>query len=252
MNELFSVRQGTGKIKVVLVHGNTASLNWWKPLMKAFQDDFDFLALDLKGYGESPACAPNVTIDQHAADIYELVKEKDFGQFILVGHSLGGTVAMRFAANYPEMLSGLMLVSTTRSYPPIPKMMIQFNKLLLRIKAFRVMALKKLMLQKELEPAFFEELVEDVRKSLPSVVYNTLAFDGQDFARDGVKFTKPVLVVHGKKDPLLPLAEADKSVAAYPTSKLELMEGMGHCPIVEDVEAFGNILKKFAAEVAGE
>lgn len=107
-------RMGKGNSKkLILIHGNVSSGAFYLPLMQKLSNEFDIVAPDLNGYGyteASPINAETGLLDW-AKDIDALVKELGFDSFTLLGWSLGGGVAMRYAIEYSKKLENLILIS---------------------------------------------------------------------------------------------------------------------------------------------
>lgn len=244
MSTLYNVRKGRpGAKRIVLIHGNMASTRWWQGVMANMAEDFELLALDLRGYGKSPAGPAVVSLADHAADIAELVKTEEFAPFTLVGHSLGGAVAMQFAALYPDLLEELVLVDSA----PVDGMKdIKYDlvQMMLDNQAILLAALQSTLV-KPIPEAVWAGFAEDCLLGAKSVMANTRALDGADFTAAARTFTKPVLVIHGEQDRVIPAAEAAKTAAAYPLGRLEIMAGVGHNPQVEDTAAFTKLLGNF-------
>lgn len=244
MNTLYTVRTGNpGAKKMVLIHGNMASTRWWKSTQAAMAGEFDLLALDLRGYGKSPAGLDNVTLADHAADIADLIKGLNFTPFTLVGHSLGGAVAMQFVALYPDVVEGLVLVDSA----PVGGMKdINYDlvQMMLDNQTILLTALKSTLVKPVPEDTW-AEFAEDCLAGANAVMANTRALDGADFTAAARGFTKPVLVIHGEQDRVVPVAEAKKTASAYPQGRLAVMTGVGHNPQVEDGETFTRLLGDF-------
>ncbi|CAE8634167.1 unnamed protein product, partial [Polarella glacialis] len=100
---------------VVLVHGLDSWSGTWEPLMSELaQRGFASLAVDLRGHGSSPlGCAQDFSPRQLAVDVHQAIKAagllEERGRIVLVGHSMGGRIAMQYAADYPEDLSLLVI-----------------------------------------------------------------------------------------------------------------------------------------------
>ena len=106
---------GEGPV-IILVHGIASSAATFKRLIPMLSDKHRCIAIDLLGFGESPAPDnATYTIEEHVASIHETIKSlKLRAPFVLVGHSLGSLLSARYAAVHPEQVSRLVLVS-----PPV-------------------------------------------------------------------------------------------------------------------------------------
>ena len=102
---------GGGKRVLVFLHGNFGSWRWWQPVLKRLPEDCWAYALDLRGCGETGRPGIGHTVEQLASDLYEFSRGLGLPAFHLVGHSLGGAVAMQFALNHPEMVRSMLLAA---------------------------------------------------------------------------------------------------------------------------------------------
>ena len=95
---------------IVCVHGYTSSADAFNALARHLQDRYRILALDVRGHGESawsPAGAYRYA-DQ-ASDLAGFVRQLGFGKYVLIGTSMGGIIAMTYAAEHSDRLSGLVI-----------------------------------------------------------------------------------------------------------------------------------------------
>lgn len=101
---------------VILIHGIASSAATFKRVIPDLDERYRCIAIDLLGFGESPApVGATYTIEEHVASIAATIDSlKLRAPFILVGHSLGALLSARYAAQYPERVSRLVLVS-----PPV-------------------------------------------------------------------------------------------------------------------------------------
>ena len=107
------VRGDVGDACVVLVHGNGGHARWWDALVPALVPGWRILAPDLRGHGESAwAEPPAYRIDDYADDLGALLDALVVGPVALVGHSMGGRIAVRYAAAHPERMRGLAILDS--------------------------------------------------------------------------------------------------------------------------------------------
>lgn len=243
MSKLHYIRKGTGQNKILLIHGNVASANWWGPTMDSLQDKYDCIAVDLRGYGQSVAGSKTVTIALHAQDIMETLEDMKFYPFVVVGHSLGGAVAMELAKTYPDRINKLVLVDSAQlqglgDYDCAALEPIVANPSLLK------MALQATFFQ-PMPVQLADVLMEDCVRAKDAFIPNTKALMQTNYTSDVPKFFKPVLVIRGEQDKVIPLVEAEKIAAAYPHSTMVSIPKCGHNPPLEATEIFSKTLTEF-------
>ena len=111
-----------GRLPLVILHGLLGSSRNWTTVGKQLARSFEVFALDLRGHGDSPWPPPparDYSFPAMAADVAAWVKERKLERPILLGHSLGGKVAMRLAADSPKHWRGLVVADLApKDYPP--------------------------------------------------------------------------------------------------------------------------------------
>lgn len=243
MNEpIHFIRCGNGVKKVLFIHGNMGSTRWWLPVIELLNNECDMIAVDLRGFGSSPDGLAVVNLGDHAQDIQNVVREQNFSDFIIVGHSLGGAVAMQVAADYPESLSGLVLMDA----PPVSGLSnVDYSLLekLLENPEILVSSLRMTMVL-PVDETYFQGLAQDCLRGIAAVIPNTRALEKADFSADTGRFGKPVLVIHGEHDAVVPVGEGQKTASAYPNAKLVIIEGCGHNPQVEATATCAEALRQ--------
>ncbi len=116
--KLFFQEYGTGQ-PLIILHGLLGSLDNWHTLSKTFATAFRVLAVDLRNHGRSPH-SNKFTYSAMAEDVLELMDAQHIGSAHLLGHSMGGKVAMQLAVSYPERVDKLIVVDIApRAYPRI-------------------------------------------------------------------------------------------------------------------------------------
>ncbi|WP_340104592.1 alpha/beta fold hydrolase [Rhodohalobacter sp. 8-1] len=101
--------RGSANEALILIHGLGSYLPAWKMNIDALSDSYRVIALDLPGYGKSTKSAGDYSIPFFAESVTMLMDELDIDQAAIVGHSMGGQVALYLAANFPERASQLIL-----------------------------------------------------------------------------------------------------------------------------------------------
>ncbi len=108
---------GSGKPPLVILHGFLGSSRNWQTAGRELAADFHTQALDLRNHGQSPH-DPDGSLGAMAADVIEWLDASGIARTHLLGHSLGGKVAMRIACSRPERIESLIVVDIApREYP---------------------------------------------------------------------------------------------------------------------------------------
>jgi len=102
--------EGTNdKTTVLFIHGKGSTKNTWQFVLDSLKDDYDCYAIDLRGHGESTYDGIDYSVESVVNDVHSFVVLHHLTKFALVGHSMGGRVAVSFAAHHPELLSTLII-----------------------------------------------------------------------------------------------------------------------------------------------
>jgi len=103
-----------GKPAMLCLHGGAAHAHWFDYIAPGFTGDHHVLALDQRGHGDSEwANPPSYAYERYAADLAEVVGKLDLRDFVLIGHSMGGTVSLEYASTYPGRVGKLIVVDST-------------------------------------------------------------------------------------------------------------------------------------------
>jgi pimeloyl-ACP methyl ester carboxylesterase len=95
---------------VLCVHGITANCRCWDVLAEALIPDYQVIAMDLRGRGQSDKPPAGYSLDHHLRDINCLLDDLQLERAVIMGHSLGAFIGLAFAAQYPERTDRLILV----------------------------------------------------------------------------------------------------------------------------------------------
>lgn len=110
---------GAGGVPVVFLHSFAGSTAHWANQLDHLRTTRRALAIDFRGHGRSaPPARGDWAVGSLAADVAAVADHLKLDRFVLVGHSLGGAVAIAYAASHPERVAGLLLVGTPGRTPP--------------------------------------------------------------------------------------------------------------------------------------
>lgn len=119
----YYLEQGTGDQFMILIHGNLSSSVYYYPLLNRLPENIHVFTPDLRGFGDSSYHSRITSLVDLADDISLFMTGLNIPKAIVVGWSLGGGVAMEFAAKYPEKVEKLVLLNSTthKGYPIFKK-----------------------------------------------------------------------------------------------------------------------------------
>jgi len=117
------LEKGHGNKVLILIHGNLSSSVYYRPLLERLPEDIRVIALDLRGFGDSSYRKPVHSLKELADDLSMFMNALMIDKAIIAGWSLGGGVAMEFAAAYPQRTVKLILINSTthKGYPIFKK-----------------------------------------------------------------------------------------------------------------------------------
>ena len=103
---------GSGHPPLVLVHGAACNRRFWSQQVPRFSSAHRVVAVDLRGHGESDAPAERYTVRLFAEDLASTCKQLGMESPVVIGHSLGGLVALDFASAYPDQVGAAVLIDS--------------------------------------------------------------------------------------------------------------------------------------------
>jgi len=254
---------------ILLVHGITSSSRTWKSVMPRLAEKYTVIAPDLLGHGRSSKPQGDYSLGAYASGMRDLLVALDVPKATVVGHSLGGGIAMQFCYQFPDRVSRLALVDTGgigREVNPALRaaalpgaeyvLPILFTPTLhdagLKVRNFLAGIGLHGSADVEGVAEGFASLTEaDARRAFVNTVRSVIDPSGQRVsAADRLYLTRdiPSLIVWGDHDRIIPVSHADLAHELMPGSRLEIFPGAGHFPFNDDPERFIRVLEEFIAE----
>ena len=251
---------------LLLIHGIGDRSDTWRTLIPTLARDHTVIAPDLLGHGRSDKPRADYSVAAYANAMRDLLSVLGIERASVVGHSLGGGVAMQFAYQYPERCERLVLVATggiSREVNPILRLASAPNAdlvlPLLRLPAMRLVgrALVKLLqllgtdMGRDADDLqlVFEALPDaTARRAFIRTLRAVVDWRGQVITmldRSYLTRGMPTLLVWGTRDAVVPYEHANIAHAAMPGSRLEVFDGAGHFPHHFDPERFSAVLRDF-------
>ncbi|MET0459787.1 MAG: alpha/beta fold hydrolase [Ilumatobacteraceae bacterium] len=258
---------GAGPV-VVLIHGLAGTMHTWDLVVERLASTCTVLAVDLPGHGRSAAPCGDYSLGAYASCVRDLLDALGHRGATVVGHSLGGGVAMQFAYQYPERCERLVLVSSGGLGPEVSIALraaaLPGTEHLVSLIAHRYVIAAGTLAGRlagavgvRADPSLIEAARSyatladgEIRQSFFHTLRNVVDARGQRVsAHDRLYLMNetPTLVVWGTDDRIIPVAHAHRAQEAMPHSTLELFERAGHFPHVADPPRFVEAIHTFVA-----
>ncbi len=251
---------------VVLIHGMVNSSRHWEGVALALADAHTVIAPDLIGHGDSATPRGDYSLGAHAASIRDLLSAVGVDRATIVGHSLGGGVAMQFFYQFPHRTQRLALISSgglgREVSPLLRSAALPGASLLLALAAHRRLLAGLSTGGRRLRrrgwgagvhlQAIARALAPLERAGAREAFLHTLRsvidVRGQRVdARDRLHLLRgmPTLIAWGERDRTIPPAHGREAHAAIPHSRLVILPGVAHFPHLEDPAALAAVLREF-------
>ncbi len=250
---------GNGPL-ILLLHGIGLSWQWWQPTMAALSHDFTVCAVDLPGSGRSTPLTSPPEPEAYSRLVAGIIDSLDLGPAIVVGHSLGGYVAVQAAIQQAPGISRLILAAPAGfglihnpfmrllSIPIANQLLIRANPIGLR--------------------SFLQSLVHDPRSISDEMLHwaNVSLAARQQFVyqlnlalrfgrtldtyiiKDAPPLSVPILLLWGRYDSVFPLHVAYQAQQVLHDPPLLIFEQSGHFLQFEETDRFYSVLRSFASE----
>ncbi|MBJ7330283.1 MAG: alpha/beta fold hydrolase [Solirubrobacteraceae bacterium] len=253
---------------ILLLHGITSSSRSWASVIEPLADQATVIAPDLPGHGQSDKPKGDYSLGSYASALRDLLAVIDVPRVTVVGHSLGGGVAMQFVYQFPERVDRLVLVSSGGLGEEVS----------LALRAATLPGAELVL------PVLFGPWAQTAGRVAGTVLgrlgvrssANTRGLvDGMASLRDGearrafvqsaravidargqridararlyLAESLPTMLVWGDADAIIPLAHGQRAHELMPHSRLEVFPGAGHFPFNDDPERFVDVLADFIA-----
>jgi len=221
---------------LVIAHGLLGSLDNWVPVAQKLAAHFQVSLLDLRNHGHSPHAA-EFGQDEMAEDLREFLNQQRIEKAHVLGHSMGGKVAMRFAQRYPSMVNKLVVVDIApREYPP------RYDRLMdamlaLDLSTFQrrdevELALSSAVPDKALRQFLLKNLGRDPsgrlfwKPHLKSIRTNYDAIRGS--LPSEASCAIPALFVRGENSDYIQTSDSALIQQLFPLAQIETIPGAGH------------------------
>lgn len=251
--------------ELLLIHGMAGSSETWRSVMPALSKKFRVVAPDLLGHGQSAKPRGDYSLGAFAVWLRDFLDELGIGRASVVGHSLGGGVAMQFVYQHPDYCNRLILISSGGLGPDVgtilrllsapgaelvlpiiavPPVLTAGNKLRSWLTGAGIRSPRGA----ELWSAYSSLSDRQTRQSFLRTLRSVVDYRGQAVSalnRLQLRAEVPVMAIWGDADSIIPVDHAHAAHAARTDSRLEVLEGVGHFPHVEAPAAVAELIEDF-------
>jgi pimeloyl-ACP methyl ester carboxylesterase len=250
---------------ILCVHGLGANIFTWRHFIGPFSQTNKLILVDLRGFGSSPKpLDTHYSIEQHADDIYKIIRNQDLRRLTLIGNSLGGAisllVALRLCEDDPTRLSKLVLVDAGAYKEYLPgylKLMRSFvGKLTVYLAPSKIAARfvlrasyydKNKITEDQVDAYAAPIASEGGRHALLQTARQCVPADSDEIIAKLPSIKVPSLILWGKEDGVIPLIVGELLAQALPHSTLEVIQQCGHIPQEEKpIETIASISRFMA------
>lgn len=268
--EIHGVRQavldvGTGDEVLLLIHGMAGSAQTWREVLPQLAKKYRVIAPDLLGHGQSEKPRTDYSLGAFAVGLRDLLDELGVDSATVVGHSLGGGVAMQFLYQHPEYCRRLVLISSGGLGPDVGWIL----RLLAAPGAEFVMPviapapvlragnavrswLSSMGLRSprgaEIWNAYSSFSDRATREAFIRTLRSVVDYRGQSVSalnRLNLRANLPVLAIWGEKDDIIPVDHAYSALQARPDCRVEVLPDVGHFAQVEAPSAVTDLIDDF-------
>ena len=236
---------------VVLVHGWLSSSRVWEPLAEKLSQSFTVYTLDLPGFGRSDKPLSGYGLRPGSRLLHAFCAEFGITAAAVVGHDIGGDMAVKLAADYPDVVGKLVLVAVPAdedhidlpnslwlSTAPVVGPVVYVLGRSLRF-------VRRWWMQSFVSNAgdLPQQAIEDAGRSTPAAVSRSLKAARRELSRERLvrqarRIKSPLLMISGEEDQIVDPDAAKVWSGVIPESEMISIEGCGHLPMVEEPASF--------------
>jgi pimeloyl-ACP methyl ester carboxylesterase len=231
---------------VILIHGAGGIHLSWPPQIRRLAGE-KIYTLDLPGHGKSEG-AGRQSVDEYADDVVAFMNEMNIRAAVIVGHSMGGAVALTLALKYPKQVLGLGLLGSGSKLPVAPTLLETVGNPIAFESAVDMAN----------ENCFSAEtrrnLIEISKRTMlemrpPVLLGDFLACNVFDVTSQLDKINLPTLIICGAEDKMTPVKFSELLHDGIINSQLHVLENAGHMVMLEQPDAVADLLKQFIESI---
>ncbi len=246
--EYFSTTNSKNSPTLVFLHGWGGSWASWSPILERLKKNFDLFAFDLPGFGNQSIQIPYY-LDNYVDFVINLLKTRKIKNPILIGHSFGGAVISKIAAENLYPIKKLILVDAAAIRHPYSFRQLITLKTISSIKKILSLPLIKVIMP-PIQKLYYRSTNQQnsdyaALKDNPIMQKTFQHIIKDDLSALLTKIKTPTLIIWGEDDLSTPLADGQKINSLISNSKLIIYPNSSHFSYLENQDIFVNDIKKF-------
>ncbi|MGD0279958.1 MAG: alpha/beta hydrolase [Smithella sp.] len=242
---------GAHKQNLAFIHGSGGDHSVWSHQYARLRKKYNVFVIDLPGHGRSGG-GGEMDVSRYCVWIKKLLHILDLNKAVLIGHSLGAAIALKFSISYPEEITGIVPVGGGMKMPVNPFFLDYLKTNPVQMPAEIAELICKYSLAKENRPKFLAALQKSISRSKVEVLYgDLLACNELDLTKVTDKIKVPALIICGAEDKMTSPDFSRGLAASIDGANLEIIARAGHMVMMERPAEFNIALDKFIASIPG-
>lgn len=243
------------KQDILFIHGNLASTVWWQPTLQEWKKQGglgkgSLIFADWRGCGQNPDWSNTdpFSIEDLAKDFITLLKNLRKSEVCVVGHSLGGLIALQMMILDPRRISRAVLLDSVGPKGVVfdESMYEAFRQMSASRDLTKTVILSTIQNPEKLDDDLKEHMADDAFKAVKGIGTSVLEIlKTVDLTAPAAKVKTPTLLLHGRQDQIIPVKDSELLASLMPNAKLQVVEEAGHSWNVENPAAFVSRLREW-------
>ncbi len=258
MQQINFFESGSG-FPIVFIHGYCESNKIWEGISHKLSDEFRIICPDLPGFGKSPLPEKPFTLDQIGKTLVEWLREMEIKSCLVVGHSLGGYIALEVLRNFPDFAKSIVLFNSS-AFGDSDDKKENRNKLIGFIEEYGVEPFLKTFVPSLFYPptaSQYQLVIDQITKAGSSISpaavmhYAAAMRDRPDSTDLLERYADRIFLIAGEFDQNVPLEKSKEIATWLPKDHAEFIPESAHMSVFEQRVLSYQAVRKFARKVAG-
>jgi pimeloyl-ACP methyl ester carboxylesterase len=238
---------------VLFLHGWLGSWRYWFPTIEGIAEHFRTYSFDFWGFGDTNRHAKYVSIQSYSDQVIRFLDELGIDRVLLVGHSMGGMVALKTAINHPKRISRVVAVGAPIVGDSLSPLLKLTDRPIMADAFAKMPWFRRFMFRRFLgetnDPAVHEILDDSVKSSSTTLRRAVGSMWRTDLRPELSRLVVPTLIVHGGRDEIVHPNQADL-FDGVPSAEVVVMPESRHFPFLDEAALFNETLLRFLQQDA--